>query len=310
MTALQRPLTRRQLRGFSIVPMLTPFTAGGAVDEPAARRLIEHIIGGGCQGILAAGTTGEAASMPLAERIRLVQITVGQVGGRGVVFGGIGDNSLSHSVELAREYFGAGADAVVAHLPSYYPIEGAGMEYHFLSLADRVEGPLYLYNIPQTTRHSLPLEVIERLSRHARIAGIKDSEADGVRQERLARRFAGRTDFAVFCGSIPYTAQAMRAGADGFVPSAGNVAPGVARELMDRWVAGDEVDAARLQERIGAISAIYQRGRNVPQSLCAMKGILEIMGLGARHMLPPLQACTDTEVAELRRQLQAEQLVA
>lgn len=310
MPTLRPSLARAALRGFSIVPLLTPFTADGALDEATTRRLVEFVIAGGCQGVLVAGTTGEAASMPIRMRLRLVELAIEQARGRALIFGGIGDNSQHHSLELAHGYAQAGIDAVVAHAPSYYPIPPAELEAYFLRLADRVAAPLYLYNIPQTTRLSLPFELVERLSHHERIAGIKDSEPDGARQQQIAKRFAGRPDFAVFCGSIPYTSHAMRAGADGYVPSAGNVAPRLTRQLMDCWVAGDEVQAEKLLERVLAVSAIYQRGRNVSQSLCAMKGVLEVRGFGSRHMLPPLAECTDAEVAEMQRLLEGEPVVA
>ncbi len=177
------------------------------------------------------------------------------------------------------------------------------MEQHLRAIADRVSGPLFLYNIPQTTRLSLPFDVIERLSHHPRIIGIKDSEPDGDRQERLARQFAGRSDFAVFCGSVPFTSRAMQAGADGYVPSAGNFVPADARALMDRWIAGDAAGAADAQARVDRVSATYQKGRPVARALCAMKAVLELLGLGQRHVLPPLLPCADAEVEEIRANL-------
>lgn len=306
----RRPLTRAAMRGYSIVPLLTPFKADGALDEDAVGRLVEHIVAGGCQGILVAGTTGESASMPLSMRLTLVELTVRQAAGRAVVFAGIGDNSFRHTVALAQGAFRMGADAVVAHLPSYYPIDAADMEAYYRALADRMDGPMYIYNIPQTTRLSVPLDVVDRLSSHPRIAGIKDSEPDAKRQEAVAAHFAGREDFAVFCGSVPFTAYAMRAGADGFIPSAGNLAPRLTRELMDRYIAGDAAGAAEWQQRVAAVGAVAQKGRNLPQSLCAMKAALEVMGLAARHMLPPLRDCSDAEVAEVRRALEQEKLAA
>lgn len=290
-------------RGLSIVPLLTPFRADGTLDEPALGRLVDHVVAGGSQGVLAAGTTGEAASMPVTMRVRLLRCVVERVQGRALVFGGIGDNSFAHSATLADEFCRAGVDALVVHLPSYYPIGPVEMEAHLRALADRVPGPLYLYNIPQTTRLSLPLEVVERLSHHPRIAGIKDSEPDGERQEKIAAMFAGRSDFTVFCGSVPFTTRAMAAGARGFVPSVGNFLPAEARVLVDRCVAGDAPGAAAAQARVDEVSAVYQKGRTAAQSLSAMKAVLEILGLGTRRVLSPLQPCDDDEVARIRQAL-------
>ncbi|HVT73655.1 MAG TPA: dihydrodipicolinate synthase family protein [Lacunisphaera sp.] len=295
--------TRAQLRGSAIVPLMTPFTPDGAVDEPAVRRLVDHVIAGGCQGILLCGTTGEFASLSLAARLRLARLVGEAARGRALLFGGIGDTSVEHSVQLAREYFAAGFDAVVNNLPSYYPLTPAMMESYFRTVADRVEGPLYLYNIPQTVRQSIPLDVLDRISRHPRIAGLKDSEPDAARQEQLSRHFAGREDFCVFAGSVAYTSKAMRAGADGFVPSGGNLAPRLARDLMDQLLTGDTAAGDAAQHRINALNAVYQTGRTITQTLAALKGALELAGLCGRSMLPPITAVTDAEVEAMRAPL-------
>jgi len=169
---------------------------------------------------------------------------------------------------------------------------------------------MYLYNIPQTTHASIPLDVIERLSTHPRIAVLKDSEPDGARQEEVSARFAGREDFAVFCGSIAFSAVALRAGADGFVPSVGNIAPRLTREAMDQWVAGGVGAAAGSLHKMGQVAAAYQKGSNLSQSLSALKGAIEAMGLGSRHMLPPLQDCTDAEITEFRTELRRHNILS
>ncbi len=301
--------TRVQFRGYAIVPLMTPYTAAGQLDESAVTRLVHHVIEGGCQGLMVCGTTGEFASMSVAMRVRTMQLVLAAARGRAVIFGGIGDTSLENTLTLAKEFLAAGADAVVANLPSYYPITAEMMERYFTGLADRVGGPLYLYNIPQTTRLSIPLDVLERLSRHPRIMGVKDSEPDTVRQEQLCRLFAGRDDFCVFCGTVPFTAKALRAGADGFVPSGGNLAPRVARDLMDQLVAGDIGAGDAAQRRIDAMNAIYQKGRTITQGLAALKGALEIAGLCGRHMLPPILPVTDAEVEVMRTPLREQGIV-
>ena len=296
-------LTRAQLRGYSIVPLITPVTPDGRIDEPAIGRLIEHILAGGCQGLMVCGTTGEFASLSIDDRLRLVHLAVTTVRGRGVIFGGIGDTSPAHSLTLAREFLAVGVDAVVANLPSYYPLTPEMMERYFTGLADGIDGPVYLYNIPQTTKQSIPLDVVERLSHHPRIVGIKDSEPDGARQEQLCRMFADRPDFSVFCGSVSFTCRAMRAGADGFIPGAGNFVPALMRGLMDKLVAGDTAGADAAQARIDAVNATYQKGRTISQLFSALKAILEIHGLARRDMFPPLLPATDAEVAQIRGEL-------
>jgi len=297
------------LRGFSIVPLLTPVTAEGQLDEPAVGRMVDHVIAGGCQGLMVCGTTGEFASMSIEKRLRLVDLAVHAAKGKAVIFGGIGDTCPEHSLNLARGFFASGADAVVANLPSYFPLTAEMMERYFSSLADGIEGPVYLYNIPQTTHQSIPLEVIERLSRHPRIVGVKDSEPDAARQEQLCRMFSAREDFAVFCGSVAFTSLAMRAGADGVIPGAGNFVPAATRELMERLIAGDAPGADAAQQRIDAINATYQKGRTISQLFGALKGIMEIYGLCGRHVFSPLIPVTDAEIDLLRGELRRLNLI-
>jgi dihydrodipicolinate synthase/N-acetylneuraminate lyase len=301
----RRGLTRAELRGYSIVPLLTPVTPAGEIDEAAVGRLVDHVFEGGCQGVMVCGTTGEFASLSIDERLRMARVAQKASAGRLTVFGGIGDTAPAHSRALARAFLDGGADAVVANLPSYYPLTPEMMERYFGGLADAIAGPMYLYNIPQTTRQSIPLEVLEKLSHHPWIVGVKDSEPDGARQEELCRRFAGREDYAVFCGSVALTSRAMRAGADGFVPGAGNVFPRLTRELMAALVAGPEQteEADRLQVRMDAVNAVYQKGRTISQMFGALKAVAELCGLCSRTMVPPLIDATDAEVAQIRGQL-------
>lgn len=299
----KRDLTRAQLRGASIVPMLTPANTDGTLDAVAIPRIVEHIIAGGSEGLMVCGTTGEFASLSVEDRIRVLQAAIGAARGRAMIFAGIGDTSPTHSIRIARAALMAGADAVVANLPSYYPLTDTMMEAYFSRLADAIDGPCYLYNIPQTTKQSIPLGVVERLSRHPRIAGIKDSEPDGERQEKLAAMFRDRTDFAVFCGSIAFTSRAMRAGADGFVPGAGNFAPAEASAVMDALLGGDPAAGDAAQQRIDAINATYQKGRTISQLFGALKATMEIHGLCGRHMFPPLLPATDADVDQIRAEL-------
>lgn len=304
-----KPLTTRnrsraQLAGSSIVPMLTPFLADGRVDEAAIPRIVEHILAGGSEGLMICGTTGEFASMSIDQRIAVLRGASAAVAGRALVFAGIGDTSPAHSRRLAEEALRSGADAVVANLPSYYPLTEAMMERYFTDLADRIEAPVYLYNIPQTTRQSLPLGLVERLSHHPRIAGLKDSEPDGERLERVAALFRGRTDFAVFCGSIAFSTRMVRAGADGIIPGGGNFAPARFSALLDAIASGDTARADAAQESINAMNATYQRGRTISQLFSALKAIMELHGLCSRHMLSPLLPASDAEVAAIRAELQ------
>jgi 4-hydroxy-tetrahydrodipicolinate synthase len=241
--------------------------------------------------------------MSVAMRLRLLELVVRAARNRLVIFGGIGDTSYAHSRELGQGFLRLGTHAVVANLPSYYPLTAPMMTRYFTQLADEVNCPLYLYNIPQTTKQSIPIEVIEQLSSHQLIAGVKDSEPDAARQVELCQRFAGRNDFAVFGGSIALTSQVVRAGADGCVPGGGNFVPALLRALMDKLLSGDVSTGDAAQQRVDAVNAIYQKGRTITQLFIALKAIMEIYGICGRSVLPPMIRATDAEVDVLRKQL-------
>jgi 4-hydroxy-tetrahydrodipicolinate synthase len=300
---------RARLRGSVVVPMVTPVRADLTPDAVAAGRVADYILAGGCQGLMAGGTNGEGPSLPARHRIAHVAAVAAHVGARGFVFAGIGAASFADAVEIGRASLAAGAAAVVAHPAPYFSPNSAELEAYYCRLIDAIGGPFFLYNIPVTTRVSIPLEVVERLSRHPLVLGIKDSEGDATRQEQLARTHAGRADFTVFCGATALTLRSLRAGADGNVPSVGNFAPAACRTLVDAALA-DRPDAGAAQERADELGGIYQKGRALPQQIAALKACVAALGLCARHVLPPLVDCSDTECAALAQELEAHGIVA
>ena len=296
-------LTPKALRGSVFVPMLTPFDNNGELDEKAVGRLIDHILNGGCQGIIASGTTGEAVSMSRKMRIRLANICAKSIKGRGVFLFGIGDDSLEQSVDIGKAAIKAGADALLAHLPSYYPITEPQMESWFIELADRIDAPIFLYNIPQTTGLSLSLAVVKRLSHHPNIVGIKDSDANEGRQIKLGRMFSKRNDFAYLCGSGALVNSAVRNGAVGFTPSLGNLKPELVVELMKCHSTGDEEGCDTILNSLNELATVLDGGYGMSHSLCALKAAASRMRLCRSNMLKPLLGLSKSEMAQLGKAL-------
>ena len=294
-----------QLNGTAIVPMLTPFTADGQLDRDSIGRLVQHILRGGCQGIMISGTTGEAVSMDKKMRVELMNIVKEYTSDQCVLLFGIGHNCLEQSVSLAHTAFELGVDGVVAHLPAYYDLSSNQMEAWFTSLVDQIQGPTYIYNIPQTTKASIPIEVLISLSHHPNIVGLKDSERDEARQLQLARDFAKRKDFAFFTGFIGAALEIMKAGARGFVPAVGNFFPSKAREIMDAHLLGDYARFDDRLKRLMDISVVFQGDRNVAEALSAMKATASILELCEPYVLQPLQNCGAAEIERIRQELEA-----
>lgn len=270
-----------------VVPLVTPATPEGRLDEAAAARLVAHVAGHGC-GLLVAGTTGEVASLPDAARRRLVEIAVRVAARRVPVFACIAHNCFERAVALGRDHLRAGADAVVAMLPNYFKLEPAEMQCYFAQLADAIAGPFYLYNMPLTTGMSVPLDVIDALSTHPHILGMKDSEGTAGRREAVAERFAGRSDFALFMGVAAHGAAALRLGFRGVVPSSGNLRPDLWRDLYRAAQTADWPRVDALQQKTDAFAALYQPGRSLGQSLAALKAGCEGAGLCSSLMFSPL----------------------
>lgn len=270
-----------------IVPLVTPATSDGRLDEAAAERLVAHVADHGC-GMLVAGTTGEVASLSEDARRRFVAIAVRVAGRRVPVFACVAHNCFESAVALGREHLRQGADAVVAMLPNYFKLEPAEMQRYFAQLADAIAGPLYLYNMPLTTGMSVPLDVIDTLSRHPHILGMKDSESTAGRREAVATHFAGRADFALFMGVAAHGAAALRLGFRGVVPSSGNLRPDLWRDLYRAAQTKEWARVDALQQKTDAFAALYQPGRSLGQSLAALKAGCEGAGLCGSTMFSPL----------------------
>jgi len=272
-----------------VVPMITPFTPAGAIDEPAVARIVEHLVSNRIGGIFPLGTTGESASIHRDQKQKLVAATVESVNGRGTVYAGIAGNCLAESVEAARAYAQLGVDALVAHTPSYYPLTDAEIEAYFMRLADSVPLPLVLYNIPATTHHSIPLDVVDRLTKHQNIVAIKDSANDRQRISDLLGRMGGRGGFPVLLGCSALFTHGLKAGAVGLVPSGAHLVPDLYQQMYEAAMRDEWDIVEHCQRQTDAACAQYQKGYALSQSLAALKAMLEKRGLCGRTMLPPIR---------------------
>lgn len=288
-----------------VVPMVTPVTDEGSLDAAAIRRVIDWLIAGGVDGIFVLGTTGEGASVPGALRRRLVALSVEHSAGRCHLYAGIGGNSLADSRQAALDYLALGADAIVAHLPAYFALTSAEMVTYYQRLADALDGPLLIYNMPPTTHMSIPIEALQALSGHPRIVGVKDSENDSHRLQQALARFRDRQDFAVLIGAAARATEALRAGADGVVPSSGNLVPHRWRQLCESARAGHWADAAALQARLDDVARVYQNGRSLGQAVAALKAGMAASGLCGPAALPPLTTLDGLEQERLGKELAA-----
>jgi len=287
-----------------IVPMITPFTKEGKIDIGATEKIIEYLIAGGTAPFIM-GTTGESFSIPEEERSVFVKAMVKIVSGRVKTYAGVSSHCFQTSVEAANHYFEIGVDAVVAHPPSYYPLTNGQLLRYYQSLIDAISGPLILYNNPIITHCSIPISIVDQLSHHERIIGIKDSERDLGRLNESLKLWSGRSDFYHLLGWGAYMSTGLLKGSDGLVPSSGNLVPKMHREMIEAAQSGDTQKLEHLQKRINDILDIYLKNRSLGQSLPALKVMMNALNLCEPYVLSPLEMSGDDEKLQIRKQMQS-----
>lgn len=281
-----------------VVPMVTPVTPTGMLDKPAVERIIKSFVEAGVSPLLM-GTTGEGNSVSTSDGQELIATAVKAAEGKITIYAGLTGTSFIEQLRQAGYYSASGADVIVATLPSYYALTPEQMENYYKTLADSIKGPLMLYNIAATTHMSIPVDVIERLSKHPNIVGLKDSERDLERMEKCIEIARDNDEFTYFCGWAAQSAHSIELGGDGIVPSTGNFVPGMFRKLYDAAEAGDMETANRLQDETNEIAKLYQAGRTLGQSLTALKVMMQTRGLCTPDMLMPLTRLSEQEEAEI-----------
>lgn len=285
-----------------VVPMVTPVTSDGNLDTEAVKRIIAFFVDNNVSPLLM-GTTGEGNSVSQADAVTLVRTAATAAAGAITIYAGLTGTCFSEQLAQAEAFANAGADVIVATLPSYYALTPAQMENYYTRLADAVNRPLMLYNILATTHMSIPVDIVRKLSEHPNIVGLKDSERDIERMKQCIAISRDREDFAYFCGWAAKSAESLALGGDGIVPSTGNYVPDMFNELYEAAVKGDADLAGQLQERTDAIAKIYQSGRTLGQSLAALKTMMQTKGLCEPEMLMPLTRLSAEEEQQIKSQL-------
>ncbi|MDQ2702148.1 MAG: 4-hydroxy-tetrahydrodipicolinate synthase [Pseudomonadota bacterium] len=264
----------------SITALATPFTAAGEIDLDAWRRLLQLQLDGGTQGLVVAGSTGEAAALLDVEYDALLRVAVEAVGGRVPVLAGTGLSNTAKTIEQTRRVAALGVDAALVVTPPYVRPTQQGLLAHFRAVADDGALPIVLYNVPGRTGCDLLPETAAALHAHERIAGIKEARADEARmQALLPLRGEG---FAVLSGDDPTAMRAMLAGADGVVSVASNVLPRSMRRLCDLARGGRAGEAGELDARLQPVFDFL----GVESNPIPLKALLARMQLGHGLRLP------------------------
>ncbi len=270
----------------SITALATPFTGAGELDLDAWRKLLKRQLDGGTQGVVVAGSTGEAAALTDEEYVAILRIAVEMLGGRIPVLAGTGQMNTARTIAQTRLAKSAGAECALVVTPAYVRPTQAGLVAHYRAVAGQGGLPVLLYNVPGRTGTDMRPETVAELASHPNIVGIKEAVAA---PERMAALLALRSDkFVVLSGDDGTAARSMLDGADGLISVGSNALPASFRRLCDLSRAGDRAAAeswdAQLQPFYGFLG--------VEPNPIPIKALLQRQGLGSGLRLPllPLSA--------------------
>lgn len=281
----------------AFVAIVTPFV-NGQVDEQGLKDLIEFHIANGTHGIVPCGTTGESATLSHDEHRRVVELTVATVNGRVPVMAGSGSNSTSEAIELTRFAEQAGVDGVLMVSPYYNKPSQEGLYRHYRAVAEAVDIPIVLYNVPGRTSSNILPATVARLAEIDNIVGIKEASGSLAQISEVIRLCPD--DFILLSGDDPTCMATTLIGGRGVISVTSNVAPADMAAMIDAALAGDLARAREMHYRLAPLmSAMFIDTNPVPA-----KTALELMGRidsGAPRL--PLCPMDDARVEQLRRAL-------
>ena len=283
----------------SLVALITTMTQDGKLDERAFQDLVAWQVAEGTQGLIPVGTTGESPTLSHEEHQRVVEMCVEAAGGRVPVIAGAGSNSTAEAVALARHAKQAGADAALVVTPYYNKPTQEGLYLHFSTIADAVNLPIVIYNIPPRSVVDMSVETMARLAKHPNIVGVKDATANLTRP--LHTRAACGPDFCQLSGEDHTVLSFLAAGGVGCISVTANIAPRLCRDMHDAWAEGRLADAMAIQERLLPVhDAMFCESSPGPVKYAA-----SLMGRGTDYCRPPLAPIAEASRTRVRAALGA-----
>jgi 4-hydroxy-tetrahydrodipicolinate synthase len=278
----------------SLTALITPMRADGSIDEPAFARFIDWQIAEGTQGIVPVGTTGESPTLSHEEHKRVVELAIAGARGRVPVIAGAGSNSTAEAIGLARHAKQAGADAILVVTPYYNKPTQEGLFRHYSAIADAVDLPLIIYNIPGRSVIDMSVETMARLAQHKNIVGVKDATANLARPLHTTR--ACGPDFVQLSGEDHTALAYLAAGGHGCISVTSNIAPRLCAEMHAAWATGDLRGAMAIQARLLPLhDAMFCESNPGPVKFAA-----SLLGFGTPTVRLPLAAPAEASAARIR----------
>ncbi|CAD6875769.1 4-hydroxy-tetrahydrodipicolinate synthase [Methylomonas fluvii] len=278
----------------SIVALVTPMMEDGAVDEASLKRLVEFHIEQGTDALVAVGTTGESATLDEDEHCAVIKLIVDCVGGRIPVIAGTGANCTREAIHLTQKAKQAGADACLLVTPYYNKPTQEGLYLHYKAIAEAVDIPQILYNVPGRTACDLLPETVGRLAKIDNIVGVKEATGKLERVKQIRDLTGG--DFALYTGDDATSCEFCLLGGNGSITVTGNVAPKLVHEMLAAAMAGDRATAEAIDAKLtGLHSSLFIQSNPIP-----VKWAVAEMGLMGQGIRLPLTWLTEECFATVR----------
>ena len=290
--------SNRQIRG-SIVALVTPMHADGSVDYPTLRKLIDWHIAEGTDCVGVVGTTGESPTVSVQEHCEIIRVAVEQARGRVPIMAGCGANSTTEAIELAKFAKAVGADCQLQVVPYYNKPTQEGQYLHFKAIAEAVDLPIVLYNVPGRSVADMAHDTVMRLAQDDGIVGIKEATGNIERAQWLIRE--APKGFSIYSGDDPTAVALMLCGGHGNVSVSANLAPRLMHDLCIAAIAGDTKQAMAIQFKLLPLHKyLFVEANPIPVKWAMAR--LKLCGPSIRLPMTPL---TQTNEAVLEGALRA-----
>lgn len=272
--------------------IVTPMNPDGSVNFAEFGRLLDFQIAGGADAIVVCGTTGEASTMPDAEHLECIRFAVERVAGKIPVIAGTGSNDTVHAISLSQKAEKLGADALLQVTPYYNKTSQRGLVRHFTAIADSVNIPIVLYNVPSRTGVNISIDTYKELAKHPNIVATKEASGNFS----LMAEIAAYTDLDIYSGNDDQVIPALSLGGKGVISVTSNLMPKEKHDEVALYLAGKQGEALAIQQRILAFEkALFMDVNPIP-----VKEALNIMGFNAGECRLPLASMSAEQVEKLR----------
>lgn len=284
--------------GGSYVALVTPFNEDGSIDFGKLRELVNWHVEQGTDGIVALGTTGESSTTTHEEDWEIARCVIETAAGRIPVIMGAGSNSTATQLQKSIRYTELGADGLLLITPYYNKANDEGMYRHFATVADKVDAPMILYNVPGRTGCSISPACCERLAKHPNIVGIKEASGDIGYTAKIARLVG--EDFCLFSGNDDMIVPVLSLGGCGVISVWANICPKQVHELVAAWDAGDVARARAIQLKyLDLIHALFCEVNPIP-----VKEAMNQLGMDVGGYRLPLYEISSAGRERVRRALE------